>query len=144
MMKKTIAMTILAASTLAGFTSTPAHAISEAYRAQLERSGCTQLTDGNGCDIHKSKAQNQARQQAVAQPQASQRHGKADPKAARAVQAEILPRVRDKDLAQAIKVMTEQGWTRVGKDGVTWQKAGFHAFLNQDVDSRKVVGVTID
>lgn len=140
MMKKTIAMAILAATTLAGFTTLPAHAISEAYRAQLERSGCTQLTDGNGCDIHKSKAQNQA----AAQPQASQRHGKADPKAARAVQAEILPQVRDKDLAQAIKVMAQQGWTRVGKDGVTWQKAGFNAFLNQDVDSRKVVGVTID
>ena len=60
------------------------------------------------------------------------------------MQAKILPQVRDKDLAQAIKVMTKQGWTRVGKDGVTWQKGGFNAFLNQDVDSRKVVGVTID
>lgn len=37
-----------------------AYAITPAYRAQLERSGCTQITDGNGCDIHKSKAENHA------------------------------------------------------------------------------------
>lgn len=38
----------------------PAHAISAGYRAQLERSGCTQETDGHGCDIHKTKSQNSA------------------------------------------------------------------------------------
>ena len=37
-----------------------AHAISEGYRNQLIKSGCTQMTDGNGCDIHKTKAQNEA------------------------------------------------------------------------------------
>lgn len=37
-----------------------AHAISAGYRAQLERSGCTQVTESNGtCDIHKTKAENQ-------------------------------------------------------------------------------------
>lgn len=36
----------------------PAHAISEKYRQQLERSGCTQVTEGNGCDITKTKAEN--------------------------------------------------------------------------------------
>lgn len=38
--------------------SLPAHAITEKYRKQLERSGCTQITDGNGCDITKTKAEN--------------------------------------------------------------------------------------
>ena len=37
-----------------------ASAISASYHKQLERSGCTQQTDGNGCDIHKTKAQNRA------------------------------------------------------------------------------------
>lgn len=39
----------------------PAHAISAHYRAQLERSGCTQIsaTDGS-CDISKTKAENAA------------------------------------------------------------------------------------
>lgn len=55
---KSIATAIALLLTLA--TAAPAHAISAAYRAKLERSGCTQLTDGNGCDIHKTKAQNEA------------------------------------------------------------------------------------
>lgn len=39
--------------------SIPAHAISAKYRAKLERSGCTQVTDANGsCDVNKTKAQN--------------------------------------------------------------------------------------
>lgn len=39
-------------------TLSPAHAITEKYRQQLERSGCTQITDGNGCDITKTKSEN--------------------------------------------------------------------------------------
>ncbi|EIP9221069.1 hypothetical protein LT875_002516 [Salmonella enterica] len=56
-MKKLI--TLAAVISLA-FTTFNAAAISAKYRAQLERSGCTQMTDGNGCDIHKTKAQNAA------------------------------------------------------------------------------------
>ncbi|MFM5332019.1 hypothetical protein ACET9Z_06320 [Aeromonas veronii] len=36
----------------------PAHAISAKYAEQLERSGCTQITEAQGCDIHKTKAEN--------------------------------------------------------------------------------------
>ncbi|HDO1311119.1 hypothetical protein ACE1B4_12300 [Aeromonas veronii] len=36
----------------------PAHAISAKYAEQLERSGCTQVTEAQGCDIHKTKAEN--------------------------------------------------------------------------------------
>ncbi|MEX3020011.1 hypothetical protein AB4K05_10485 [Kluyvera sp. STS39-E] len=43
-----------------------AHAISEGYRKQLEKSGCSQMTDGNGCDVHKTKAQNQAAEKRMA------------------------------------------------------------------------------
>ena len=40
---------------------TPAHAINAHYRAQLERSGCTQMSAGDGsCDISKTKAENAA------------------------------------------------------------------------------------
>lgn len=43
-----------------------AHAISSSYRAQLERSGCTQETELNhSCDIHKTKAQNAAAARSV-------------------------------------------------------------------------------
>ena len=43
---------------------TPAHAINAHYRAQLERSGCTQISAGDGsCDISKTKAENAAQHQ---------------------------------------------------------------------------------
>lgn len=49
---------ILAATTLIAMISLPAHAINDKYRQQLERSGCTQVTEATGCDINKTKAEN--------------------------------------------------------------------------------------
>jgi hypothetical protein len=37
---------------------TPAHAINAKYRQQLERSGCTQVSEAQGCDITKTKKEN--------------------------------------------------------------------------------------
>ncbi|EDM6436455.1 hypothetical protein CUW27_20745 [Salmonella enterica] len=53
--------TVAAAAVLfafATFGTRPAYAISEGYRAKLERSGCSQMNAGHGCDINKTKAQN--------------------------------------------------------------------------------------
>lgn len=36
----------------------PAYAINDKYRKQLEQSGCTQVSEAQGCDIHKTKAEN--------------------------------------------------------------------------------------
>lgn len=47
---------ILVAAAL--FISTSAHAIDEKYRQKLERSGCTQVSEMDGCDINKTKAEN--------------------------------------------------------------------------------------
>ncbi|QLH66747.1 hypothetical protein [Aeromonas veronii] len=47
---------LLITLTLLGIT--PARAISAKYAEQLERSGCTQVTEAQGCDIHKTKAEN--------------------------------------------------------------------------------------
>lgn len=47
--------------------ATPAHAINAHYRAQLARSGCTEINANDGtCDIHKSKAQNAAQPSSAA------------------------------------------------------------------------------
>lgn len=44
---------------LSGLMISSAFAISESYRAKLEKSGCTQVTEANGTsDINKSKAAN--------------------------------------------------------------------------------------
>jgi hypothetical protein len=43
---------------IALLAATSAHAIDAKYRHLLERSGCTQVTEAQGCDIHKTKAEN--------------------------------------------------------------------------------------
>lgn len=50
---------VTAAALAAVFFQYPAHAISEKYRQQLEKSGCTQVSELQGCDIHKTRAENE-------------------------------------------------------------------------------------
>ncbi len=55
-MKTTLlSASVLAIALLAG---TDAHAIDAKYREKLERSGCTQMSEMQGCDINKTKAEN--------------------------------------------------------------------------------------
>ena len=49
---------ILPALVILLVAQSPAHAINDKYRKQLEQSGCTQVSELEGCDIHKSKAEN--------------------------------------------------------------------------------------
>ena len=42
-----------------GVFQLPAHAISESYRQQLENSGCTQVTENQGCNLNKSREWNE-------------------------------------------------------------------------------------
>ena len=46
------------AMNIAVLAHTPAYAINAKYRQQLERSGCTQVSEAQGCDITKTKEQN--------------------------------------------------------------------------------------
>ena len=48
----------ITAISVALLAHTPAHAINAKYRQQLERSGCTQVTEAQGCDITKTREQN--------------------------------------------------------------------------------------
>lgn len=49
---------ILPALAMLIVAQSPAYAINDKYRKQLEQSGCTQMSELEGCDIHKSKAEN--------------------------------------------------------------------------------------
>ncbi|MNL07592.1 hypothetical protein D3C87_1282740 [compost metagenome] len=49
---------ILPALAIFLLAQSPAHAINDKYRKQLEKSGCTQVSELQGCDIHKTKAEN--------------------------------------------------------------------------------------
>jgi hypothetical protein len=53
-MKKTLAIAIIALLSV----HTSAYAISAKYRQQLERSGCTQVSEAQGCNITKTKEEN--------------------------------------------------------------------------------------
>jgi hypothetical protein len=49
---------ILPALAIVLLAQSPAHAINDTYRKQLEASGCTQVSELQGCDIRKTKAEN--------------------------------------------------------------------------------------
>ena len=53
-MKKSL---IIAVGTVL-LANAPAHAIDAKYRQKLESSGCTQMSEMQGCDINKTKAEN--------------------------------------------------------------------------------------
>lgn len=87
--------------------SLPAHAINAHYREQLERSGCTQVTDGHGCDIHKTKAQNK---KAITSQQDRI-----------AFEADAYS-VVDKPISEAAETLLSKGWKP--NNGV-WKKQGY-------------------
>ncbi|MGB6188464.1 MAG: hypothetical protein WBF70_07800 [Aeromonas molluscorum] len=49
---------IITAAGLLLLAAPAAYGISTKYRQQLEQSGCTQMSEAEGCDINKSKAEN--------------------------------------------------------------------------------------
>lgn len=49
---------LIIAISIAALSSTSVNAINAKYRHQLERSGCTQVSELQGCDITKTKAEN--------------------------------------------------------------------------------------
>ncbi len=63
---------LIAAMGAALLACTSAHAINAKYAQQLERSGCTQASELQGCDITKSKAENAKAGFVKEAPQASQ------------------------------------------------------------------------
>ena len=56
-MNKKLNRTCLILFVLGGFNT--AHAIDAKYRTQLEQSGCTQMSEMMGCDVNKTKAENE-------------------------------------------------------------------------------------
>lgn len=59
---------IIFTASIALLLSANCHAINDEYRKLLERSGCTQVSEMQGCDIHKTKEENA---KAMATPKAA-------------------------------------------------------------------------
>lgn len=55
---KTFVATAAAAAAISLSLPLASHAIDPAYARKLQRSGCTQVTELQGCDINKTKAEN--------------------------------------------------------------------------------------
>lgn len=130
---------IIATMALAGgMFSQSASAISEAYRAQLEKSGCTQVSEANGtCNPAHSRKQNQH-----TQSEADRRSGPAEPQAAREVAREIDSNIAGKYQGQAVDYMRATGWQPMNEEQTRWKKAGFIAEFNMQ-PSGKLMGVIV-
>jgi hypothetical protein len=121
--KVTIAIVVALFAT--PFVIPEAHAISASYRAKLERSGCTQVTEGNGtCDIHKTKAQNQAR--FATDPVIKERHE---------INAFLEDSVIGKSTDDAYKALSKHGFNN--PEPLTWVKGKNKILV--DVNSNSIV-----
>lgn len=118
--------------------SQSAFAISEAYRAQLEKSGCTQVSEANGtCNTKHTRKQNQ-----LAQSQADRRNGPAEPVAAREVAREVDSNIAGKYQGQAVDYMRATGWHPLNEEQTRWKKSGFFAEFDM-TSSGRLAGVII-
>ncbi|POT56093.1 hypothetical protein C3432_19130 [Citrobacter amalonaticus] len=93
-----------------------ANAISSGYRAQLERSGCTQVTEADGtCDIHKTAAGNGV----SPSRHVDDRHGTDDRVTARArLNAALDENVLAQDVVSAAHSLKELGFHQVSGEFV--------------------------
>ena len=117
----------IVASTL--LASASAHAIDPNYAKKLERSGCTQVSEAQGCDINKTKAEN-----------AKAGFGTAAPAAAASTYAGtwIAKNAQSKQTVATIRVdknnkVTVNGKSVTGKlsDGALVFKTGFITYTIQ-------------
>lgn len=116
---------------VSGLFCQPVFAISEAYRAQLERSGCTQVEDANGtCNVKQNV------------------HHDAAPKKTTADKQHAMERNLDSHIAgryqgQAVDYMEKAGWKSVNAERTRWRnKEGLTADFDMAA-SGKVAGVIV-
>ena len=107
-----------------------AHAISAGYRAQLERSGCTQVTESNGtCDIHKTKAQNNV---AAHSPAIQER---------KKIAAFLEESVLEKSTDDAYDALERYGFTN--PEPLKWIKGQYVVYLDIHPLNGKVLAATL-
>ncbi|MFY9993437.1 MAG: hypothetical protein WAK61_00380 [Leclercia sp.] len=114
-----------------------AHAITPAYRAQLARSGCTQATDGNGCDIHKSKSENNAFKRA------SHGHQKTNPAEYEAAAKTMDQALAGKSLSEVVPAIVAAGWKQDENAPLEFTNDGVRMVLDVNQSNDKVMGVIL-
>ncbi|QLY61073.1 hypothetical protein HV211_11500 [Citrobacter freundii] len=106
-----------------------ANAISASYRSQLEKSGCTQVTDGNGtCDIHKSKRENMKHHHAELAP----------------AERTIDQAVAGKKLSEVVPLLVANGWEQDDNAPLEFiSKEGVRMILDVNQSNDQVQGVNL-
>ncbi|MDX6022182.1 hypothetical protein SIL08_18055 [Scandinavium sp. V105_16] len=115
MMKKLMMIASVVAA--CGLFSVPASAISEAYRAQLEKSGCTQISEADGtCDPTHVKKHAHNTHDDKATPQNASR--------------DLHDHLVGKTLSQAIGHMHNSHWNPLNEEETRWGKSDMIAELD--------------
>lgn len=112
---------VLAVLVVASFN---ASAINSHYRDQLIKSGCDQLTVTQGCDIHKTKAENQKNFHPAKDPEHAQE--------AAFIESVVLGNTID----AAAEALLQAGWKP--NNGI-WTKSRFKLHLTVNENTKRVV-----
>lgn len=108
-----------------GIFSQPVFAISEAYRAQLEQSGCTQVDEANGtCHVGHT------------------RHHHRDDESTGNIAREIDSNIAGKYQGEAVDYMEDAGWHSTNGERTRWRKNGYTAEFDM-TSSGKLEGVSV-
>jgi hypothetical protein len=133
--KITIAVTA-ALFVVAAVPSHKAYAISEGYRKQLERSGCTQVSESQGCRLDKSKDWNT--KHGFIKPVTTTADSWEAKKAKNTafIEEEVLGAM-GMDARQKLLL---NGWKRPNQNADRWVKDGFVLTLETDKKGRVISG----
>lgn len=128
----------VAVAIVVGSCFQPVFAISEAYRAQLENSGCTQASEASGtCDS------NQAYRQHTSQGlQRESRNALTKRDAAKKIAHDLDTRLAGMYQGQAVDLMQEEGWHSANAERTRWQKSGITLAFDMTASGR-LAGVTV-
>ncbi|WP_426617117.1 hypothetical protein [Raoultella sp. R2A007] len=125
---------IIGVALVAGSLFQPVFAISEAYRAQLERSGCTQVSEANGtCHVGHASHQYQ---------DADNHKRNARREAAEDIAHDLDANIAGMYHGQAVDFMQEEGWHSINDEHTRWKKSGFTVAFDMTTSGR-LAGVTV-
>lgn len=115
-----------------------AFAISKAYRAQLEHSGCTQVSEANGTCNPGNSVLNVSNED-----YSHSRHHHANQYNADEIAKNIDRHIAGKYQGQAVDYMDEQGWESLNDEHTRWKKSDFIADFDINQSSGQVMGIVV-
>lgn len=130
---------LLLVACVTGLLAQPAFAISQAYRDQLERSGCTQVSEANGeCDSSRPKYHRDD-----AESDATDSDEAAYLQSVRKVARDLNSHIAGKYQGQAVDYMARKGWHHANEERTRWVKSGYVVDFDMDASGR-LEGVTVE